>query len=159
MARHQVDTTQMPSLPSDISEDLRDAFYLKENNGYIGTVHFKNILHNFGFHAMSKKEIDEELSKRHQIDLNKNKTFTFDEVKQVVTYRMMKAKGNEDGAKECFKIIDLRDRRFVTAQDLKTALSAKDVQLTEEDIQEFMDIAGAENGQLYLNNFMKFYNS
>ena len=108
---------------------------------------------------MSKKEIDEELFKRHQIDLNRMKSFKFDVVKQVIAYRLMKAKGIEDEAKEWFKLIDLRDRSFVTAQDLKTALSANlDVQVTEEDISEFMEIAGADNGQLYLNNFMKLYN-
>jgi len=159
MARNQIDPNQLPPLPADISEDLREAFEDKEQNGAIGTVHFKNILHNFGFHSMSKKEIDEELFKRSKIDLNTKKTFTFDEVKNVIAYRLMKAKGIEDEAKECFKLIDLRDRSFITAQDLKTALSANlDVQVTEDDIAEFMEIAGTDNGQLYLNNFMKLYN-
>ena len=50
--------------------DLQDAFAFyevkNENDspmGYITMSHFRNILHNFGFHRLSKKEIDEELRK------------------------------------------------------------------------------------------------
>ena len=72
----------------------------------------------------------------------------------------MKAKGVDDEAKEWFRLIDIRDRSFITAADLKTALTSNlDIQVTEEDINEFMEIAGADNGQLYLNSFMKLYNS
>ena len=50
-------------LPGDIIQDLQDAFafYDKSNDGFISIAHFRNILHNFGFHSMQKKEIDEEL--------------------------------------------------------------------------------------------------
>ena len=121
--------------------------------------HFKNILHNFGFHNMSKKEIDEEL-KRHTIDLNKRKTFDFDIVKQVVTFRLMKSKGIDDEAKECFKLIDTREKNYVTANDLKASLTqALDFPVTEQDINEFLEIAGADDGHLHLNSFIKLYNS
>ena len=40
--------------------------YIKEDQSYIGTVHFKNILHNMGFHAMSKKEIGMSISLIHR---------------------------------------------------------------------------------------------
>ena len=52
-------------LPGDILADLQDAFafYDKEESGYISMTHFRNILHNFGFHKMSKKEIDDELKR------------------------------------------------------------------------------------------------
>ena len=52
-------------LPGDILADLQDAFsfYDKEESGYISMAHFRNILHNFGFHRMTKKEIDDELRK------------------------------------------------------------------------------------------------
>ena len=41
------------AIPSDMESDLTDAFryYDKEDMGYISMPHFKNILHNFGFHA------------------------------------------------------------------------------------------------------------
>ena len=60
------------NLPGDVLADLQDAFafYDKENNGYITMTHFRNILHNFGFHRLSKKEIDEEL-KKHDSDFLK----------------------------------------------------------------------------------------
>ena len=52
-------------LPGDIIADLQDAFafYDKDDVGYIQMTHFRNILHNFGFHSMSKKEIDDELKR------------------------------------------------------------------------------------------------
>ena len=60
------------NLLGDVLADLQDAFafYDKENNGYITMTHFRNILHNFGFHRLSKKEIDEEL-KKHDSDFLK----------------------------------------------------------------------------------------
>ena len=161
MSRHIVAPGSLPSLSADISEDLRDAFmyYDKDDKGYIGAVHFKNILHNFGFHNMSKKDIDEEL-KKHQVDLNKKKTFDFDIIKQVITYRLMKAKGIDDEAKECFKNIDTRDKNYVTANDLKASLTqALDFPVTEQDINEFLKISGADDGHLHLNSFIKLYNS
>jgi len=55
---------QVP-IPGDIQADLQDAFsfYDKEDSGFISMTHFRNILHNFGFHKMSKKEIDDELKR------------------------------------------------------------------------------------------------
>ena len=161
MARHIIEAASLPPLPADIAEDLQDAFnfYDKEKSGFIGVAQFKNILHNMGFHNMSKKEIDEEL-KRHQIDLNKRQTFDMEIVKRVVSYRLIKAKGIEDEAKECFKIIDQRDKTYITSHDLINSLKqALDFPVTEQDITEFMEIAGADNGHLYLNSFMKLYTS
>ena len=64
----QVDTNiaSRYTLPGDILQDLTDAFdfYDPEKDGFIRMNHFRNILHNFGFHKLSKKEIDDEL-KRH----------------------------------------------------------------------------------------------
>ena len=66
-------------LPSDILGDLQDAFqyYDKEDKGQISMVYFRNILHNFGFHKMSKKEIDDEL-KKNEIDPNKRQFIEFE---------------------------------------------------------------------------------
>lgn len=52
-------------LPGDILADLQDAFnfYDKEGSGLISMAHFRNILHNFGFHRMAKRDIDEDLKK------------------------------------------------------------------------------------------------
>lgn len=61
----RIDTSKLSlyPLPGDLLADLQDAFafYDKEESGYISMPHFRNILHNFGFHKMSKKEIDDEL--------------------------------------------------------------------------------------------------
>ena len=67
----RVDPSKINSvnLPGDILADLTDAFHYyskdddKDGGNYITMQHFRNILHNFGFHRLSKKEIDEELRK------------------------------------------------------------------------------------------------
>ena len=106
-------------LPGDVLADLSDAFnfYDKEGNQYISMTHFRNILHNFGFHRLSKKEIDEEL-KRADGEFLKRQAVDFDAVKFVVGYRWNKS-GKEDEARECFKLFDKRDRNYINAGDLK----------------------------------------
>ena len=51
------------NLPGDMLNDLTEAFafYDKDNSGYISIAHFRNILHNFGFHRLSKREIDDDM--------------------------------------------------------------------------------------------------
>ena len=83
--------------------------------------HFRNILHNFGFHRLSKKEIDEDL-KRADPDFLKRQAVDFDVVKYVVGYRWNKS-GKEEEARECFKLFDKRDRNYINAGDLKQVLS------------------------------------
>ena len=65
MARVDLSRASQYPLPGDIQADLQDAFafYDKEGNNWISMSHFRNILHNFGFHRLSKKEIDEDLKK------------------------------------------------------------------------------------------------
>ena len=107
------------NLPGDVLADLQDAFsfYDKENNGYITMTHFRNILHNFGFHRLSKKEIDEELRK-HDPDFLKRTAVDLPTVKYACSYRWNRS-GKEDEARECFKLFDKRDRNFIVAADLK----------------------------------------
>ncbi len=89
-------------LPGDILADLHDAFnfYDKEETGYISMSHFRNILHNFGFHKMAKRDIDEDL-KRADAQILSKQTVDFDVVKFVVGYRWSKG-GKDLEAQECF---------------------------------------------------------
>ena len=126
-------------LPGDVLADLFDAysFYDKEQNGYITMIHFRNILHNFGFHRMSKKEIDEEL-KRADSEFTKRQAVDYDTVKFVVGYRWNKS-GKEEEARECFKLFDKRDRQYINAGDLKQVLSNYlEFPVSENDIQDFI---------------------
>ena len=109
-------------IPGEILSDLQDAFrhYDKEDSGIISITHFRNILHNFGFHKMSKKEIDDEL-KRNDIDPNKRQSVDFDAVRLAVAYRWNKG-GKDDEARECFKLFDKRDKNYISANDLKAVL-------------------------------------
>ena len=67
-----IDPSSIPPLPVDVMSDLKDAFnyYDKNNTGTISLQQFKNILHNFGFHRATRKEMEDEL-RRHDIDLAK----------------------------------------------------------------------------------------
>ena len=119
MARVDLSRAAQYALPGDVLADLQDAFtfYDKENNGWITMSHFRNILHNFGFHRLSKKEIDEDL-KRADPDFLKRQAVDFDVVKYVVGYRWNKS-GKEEEARECFKLFDKRDRNYINAGDLQ----------------------------------------
>ena len=133
----KIDPTKLSSvpLPGDVLADLQDAFafYDKEDTGYISMTHFRNILHNFGFHRMSKKEIDDEL-KRADPEFLKRQMVDFDTVKFVVGYRWNKG-GKEDESRECFKLFDKRERNYITPSELKQVLSNYlEFPVTEQDI-------------------------
>ena len=107
-------------LPGPMLADLEDAFkfYDKEEIGVISMTHFRNILHNFGFHKMSKKEIDEELKKADP-EFLKRTAIDLDSIKFVVGYRYISKQGQHEEAKECFNLFDKRGKTFVTASDIK----------------------------------------
>ena len=65
VARMDANKANLYALPGDVLADLQDAFnyYDKEETGYISISHFRNILHNFGFHKMAKRDIDEDLKR------------------------------------------------------------------------------------------------
>lgn len=86
----------------------------------ISITHFRNILHNFGFHKMTKKEIDDEL-KKNDIDPNKRSVVDFDSVRLSIAYRWNKG-GKEDEARECFRLFDKREKNYITANDIKQVL-------------------------------------
>ena len=136
------------NLPGDVLADLQDAFnfYDKEQNGYISMTHFRNILHNFGFHRMSKKEIDEELKTRADPDFLKKQAVGFDFVKYCVHQRNHRG-GNMEEARECFKLFDKRDRNYINAGDLKQVLSNYlEFPVSENDIQDFIDFTNEAGG-------------
>ena len=141
--------------------DLSDAFnfYDKEGNMFISMTHFRNILHNFGFHRLSKKEIDEEL-KRADSEFLKRQAVDFDAVKFVVGYRWNKS-GREDEARECFKLFDKRDRNYINAGDLKQVLSNYlEFPVSENDIQDFINECGGNadgSGNIQFRDFAKLY--
>ena len=85
---------QSSQLPNDILADLQEAFgfYDKEDSGMISIPHFRNIIYNFGFHRLSKREQDADLAKCDSDFLKRNCVdFTF--VKYVVAYRWILRQG------------------------------------------------------------------
>ena len=160
----RVDPSRINSypLPGDVLADLNDAFnfYDKEQNGYISMTHFRNILHNFGFHRFSKKETDEELKTRADPDFLKRQAVDFDTVKYCVGYRWNKS-GKDDEARECFKLFDKRDRNYINAGDLKQVLSNYlEFPVSENDIQDFINECGGNqdgSGNIGFKEFAKLY--
>ena len=149
-------------LPNDVMDDMRDMFNTYEKDGFVNVAHFKNILHNMGFHLKSKKEMDDDL-RQHSIDLNKdkNQTFSFEDVKTVVTARMMKNGGREEEAQEAFSEIDTKNKGYFTPQELKNCLKPEIMgfNVTDAEIEEFFEIAGAGDKKMKLSEFTELYNS
>ena len=161
MAVTKIDASKLAAvpLPSDILGDLTDAFafYDKEENGYITMVHFRNILHNFGFHRMSKKEIDDDLKKADP-DFLKRPVVDFDTVKYVIGYRWNKG-GKDEEARECFKLFDKRDRNYINVTDIKSVLSNYlEFPVSEQDVADFMAECDPNgSGTVAFRDFMKLY--
>jgi Ca2+-binding EF-hand superfamily protein len=59
----RLEKTSNVNMPGDMLNDLTEAFafYDKDDSGFISIAHFRNILHNFGFHRLSKRECDDEM--------------------------------------------------------------------------------------------------
>ena len=142
--------------------DLQDAFnfYDKEERGFISIVHFRNILHNFGFHRLQKKEIDDELRKSCS-NFAQSNAIDFDVVKYVVSYRWTTKQGNMDEAMDCFKLFDKKERKEITAGDLKQVLgNYMEFPVSENDIQDLIGECGghADGSQkIGFQQFAKLY--
>ena len=150
-------------MPADVMSDLKDAFnyYDKQNTGMISLQQFKNILHNFGFHRTAKKEMEDEL-RRHDIDLNKKMSFSLDDCKNWVSYKLTKGGGREEEAKDWYKLFDKKDKSHVSAADIKLVFgtylkpTATDNEISE--LIQYADVSG-NMGKISLRDFVKFYNS
>ena len=140
--------------------DLTEAFFFydKEECGYISINHFRNILHNFGFHRLSKREIDADLNKCDN-DFQKRNCVDFPFVKHVVAFRHITKNGRDDEAKECFRVFDKKERNVVSMQEIKTVLQEYiSNALTEEDIKDFMkEVDPNNNGHIAQRDFIKLY--
>ena len=150
-------------LPSEMLADLTDAFnyYDKENNGYISIAHFRNILHNFGYHkpAGGKKEIDSDLE-RADMYFKQRTAVQFDFVRAVIQSKWNKS-GQQEEARECFKLFDKRDKNYITAADLKQVLSNfLEFPVSEQDIQDFITECGGDKdgtGNVQFREFARLY--
>ncbi len=150
--------SQVP-LPGDLLADLQDAFsfYDKEESGYITMAHFRNILHNFGFHRMTKKEIDDELKRADPQFLNRA-SVDFDTVKFVIGYRWNRG-GKDEESREAFRLFDKRERNYITTNELKSVLSNYlEFPVSEQDINDFMlETDPNGTGQVAFKDFSKLY--
>ena len=149
------------SLPGDVLSDLQEAFdfYDKENTGYIQIQHFRNILHNFGFHKLSKREIDADLNKCDQEFNTKRNCVDFAFCKHAVGYRWVAKSGRDDAAKECFRVFDKKDRGVVSLVELRTVLNEYiSASLNDDDVREFMkEVDQNNNGHIAAKDFIKLY--
>ena len=88
LARVNPEALTKYALPGDLEADLTDAFnfYDKEELGYVSIPHFKNILHNFGYHAKSMREQQDDLRRNDQ-DILKRTGVALPECKAFIGYR------------------------------------------------------------------------
>ena len=152
---------QSSLLPNDILADLQEAFnfYDKDETSMISIPHFRNILYNFGFHRLSKRECDADLAKCDS-EFQKRNCVDFPFVKHVVAYRWISRQGREEEAKECFRVFDKKDRNTVSFQEIKLVLSEYIPGVSEDEIKDFMrEIDPNNNGHIQSKDFYKFYNS
>ena len=148
------------SLPGDLLSDLQEAFnfYDREETGLISMPHFRNILHNFGFHRLGKREIDADLIKCDQEFMKRN-CVDFNFCKHAVAYRWAAKGGRDDEAKECFKVFDKKERGVVSLLELRTMLNEYiSTSLNDDDVREFMrEIDPNNNGHIASKDFIKLY--
>ena len=161
--KNYIDPSTIPPLPTDVMSDLKDAFsyYDKQNSGTISLQQFKSILHNFGFHRMTMKEMEDEL-KRHDIDIVKSLSFSFEDCKNAVGYKMTKGGGREEEAKDCYKLFDNKERGHITQPDIKLVFGTYlKPTSTDAEIAELIEFADQSNnmGKISLRDFIKFYTS
>ena len=148
------------TLPGDQIFDLTEAFmfYDKEENGIISIAHFRNILHNFGFHRLSKRDIDTDLQ-RCDPDFMKRNCVDLNFCKHVVGYRWAAKGGREEEARECFKVFDKRERNVVSTAEIKKEVIEQLGQFaTDEDVRDFLKEIDPQNtGQVTSKEFVKLF--
>ena len=113
------------SLPGDMLSDLTDAFNYYEKNQGMGVIsidHFKNILHNFGYHKSNKKDQDQDLTRAHP-DFHRCSGVDFPFTKYVIAQKWNKNGGAQEEAVECFKLFNKRNHDTITAQEVKATLN------------------------------------
>ena len=143
----------------DLQESFK--FYDPQGTGYISIPHFRNILHNFGFHRLQKREVDIDLGKCDN-DFSKRNCVDLAFVKYVVGYRWVQKNAKEDEAKECFRVFQKKeDKTQVTMQEIKGILSEYvSANISDEDVKEFMrEIDPNNNGVVQMRDFIKLYMS
>ena len=151
-------------MSSDLCNDLQDAFdfYDEGSKGYISQAQFRNILQNFGYHAMGVRDANEELKKLDTQVLQRN-AFDLNFVKEVIAFRQYKGtkeSGRDEEARECFRLFDKYEKNMINFQNIKTQLGAHlEFSVTENEIHEFMEFVGHDNGWITYKDFVKFYQS
>ena len=122
-----------------MDKDLTEAFafYDKEETGYISIAHLSNILHNFGFCKMTKRDRDDEL-RRFDIDFVRRNCANLEWCRAVISYKWNKS-GAQEEARDAFRLFDKRERDVITFKEIKDVLgSIMDIPVTDHDIEEFM---------------------
>ena len=153
-------------MSSDLVNDLQDAFdfYDSENKGFISVTLFRNLMLNFGYHSMGIREYNEEVRKldpqfpqRNVVDLQF--------AKEVVAFRYHKGTSKETGqqeeARECFRLFDKHEKNVITTQQIESVLHKfLEITVTTGEVREFMEFVGEkEDGYITYQDFIKFYNS
>ena len=111
---------------------------------------------------MGVRDANEELKKLDSQVLQRN-AFDLNFVKEVIAFRQYKGtkdSGRDEEARECFRLFDKHEKNMINYQNIKQTLAPLlKFQVSEQDIQEFMEFVGHDNGWISYKDFVKFYNS
>ena len=130
----------------------------------ISIAHFKNILHNFGFYRLTKREIDDEM-RRADIDFPRRNCVDLTFCKHVIAYRWNKG-GNVEEAKECFMLFDKNCEKANHTTILQVLNKQAELGFTvdKEEVHELMmevdpNYTGGDHQTISAKAFIKLYNS
>ena len=118
--------------------------FCSKGDSVINWVEFRNILHNFGFQKLTDQLVDDELKKMvPPIDMDRpdTKTFTYEDVKWVVTNRYSSYTKDEE-SKECYALFDKKEKGYVDKHSLKSTFAHYLVfPVSDLEIDEFIKFA------------------
>mmetsp|Transcript_10730 Transcript_10730/g.16054 ORF Transcript_10730/g.16054 Transcript_10730/m.16054 type:complete len:172 (-) Transcript_10730:1909-2424(-) len=130
------------SLPERILNDIKDAFdYFDEDKaGYVSISHLKAILQYVGGGRLSRRELEAYISSMLGTPLRAK----LSDVQEVANRIWHDSRESE--FKELLKVFDRRDKGETTIEEMKNILQSRIVvPVTEEDMEEMMDLMGVDS--------------
>lgn len=134
-------------------QKIADAFQLYDTNrdGTIQTVELVAVLQHF----LGKTPTDTQVQRiMDQVDENKNGTIEYNEFEKMMTQRTKKKKQHY----EVFKKYDLDHNGLITRDELTRVLNREGNEFTENEIQEIVKAADADqDGMINYEEFMAYF--
>ncbi|XP_063954890.1 calmodulin-A-like [Lytechinus pictus] len=143
----------MFKLTAEQMEEFREAFnsFDRNNDGVISVDEFGDVIRSLG-HKHSKKDIEEAIQR---FDENKNGTIEFDEfIKMVGLLPTSDKEQDQEELKKAFQLFDKDGNGYISAAELKLAMTTLGEPLTDDEVAEM--IANADIDQDGKINYGEF---